>query len=144
IELDQNHVQALNFLAYTYAELNQNLEEAEELARKALMLQPKDGYILDTLGWVLYKQDKIKESILTLETAYKLKSTESIIAEHLGDAYYRYDLLEKARQMYLKAVDFEKDKSKVQKIKDKIAVIENTKPFPNDADQRRPASSDSP
>jgi len=124
LEVDPNHIQALNHLAYTYAEHNQNLDEAERLARKALGFQPKDGYILDTLGWVLFKQHRVKESIPMLEAAYRAKSTESIIAEHLGDAYYEYELVSKARKMYLKAVDSETDEKKVKQIRDKIASID--------------------
>lgn len=139
IDIDTNHVQALNYLAYTFAELNQNLEEAESLARKALGFEPKDGYVLDTLGWVLFKQGKVTEAIPLLEAAHKAKSTESIIAEHLGDAYYKYELVEKARKMYQKAVEIEVDGNKIEKIRKKIAGIDNKLESPN-AETRQPAS----
>src|SRR5690606_18490900 len=70
LALNPNHVQGLNYLAYTWAERGENLKEAEELARKALKLEPKDGYIMDTLGWVLFKQGQIEESIKMLEAAF--------------------------------------------------------------------------
>lgn len=143
IELDPNHVQALNFLAYTYAELNENLGVAEELARRALSFQPKDGYILDTLGWILYKQNKIPEAIKQLELAYKLKSTEGIIAEHLGDAYYRHELVEKARKMYERAIEVETDGEKIDKIRKKIVAIDN-KIDTLLREERRPASTAEP
>lgn len=140
LAVDPNHVQALNYLAYTYAEHNQNLDEAEMLARKALTFQPKDGYILDTLGWILFKQDRVKEAIPMLEAAYREKSTESIIAEHLGDAYYKYELVDKARKMYLKAVDSETDERKIQEIRDKIVSIDQQLQN-RQTDVRTPASS---
>jgi Tfp pilus assembly protein PilF len=77
----------MSYLAFTMAEMNQNLGEAEGLARRAFELAPKDGYVLDTLGWVLYKQKKFTESIKVLEKAYEYLPTASIIAQHLAEAH---------------------------------------------------------
>ena len=123
IALNENHVQALNYLAYVYAEGTRNLEAAEKLARKALTLQPGDGYIMDTLGWVLFKQDKVVEAIQVLEKAHSKERAESIIAEHLGDAYFRNKLPRKAKEMYLKAVGLEKNGKTKEKIQNKISSI---------------------
>lgn len=125
ISVDNEHVQALNYLAYTYAELGLELEYAEQLASKALRLQPDDGYIMDTLGWVLFKQGRTKEAITYLEAAYKINSEESIIAEHLGDAYYKFQLTEKAKQMYTRAAKVETDEKKSNQILQKLSEISN-------------------
>ncbi len=136
LEIDENHVQALNFLAYTYAEMSRDLPTAEEMARKALNLQPSDGYILDTMGWVLYKQGRYQEAVRYLESAYQMKSSESVIAEHLGDVYYRMQLVEKARSMYRHALENEQDAKKVEEIRNKLAATES----PVDSNGRGPAS----
>ncbi|MCB0340893.1 MAG: DUF2225 domain-containing protein [Pseudobdellovibrionaceae bacterium] len=135
LDIDAEHVQALNYLAYTYADLGIHLDQAEELVRRALTLKPDDGYILDTLGWVLYKQGQTQEAIKYLEAAYKHKSSESVVAEHLGDAYYRFELTEKAKSMYIKAAEVELDSDKKNKIEEKISVIEQEESY-----KRRPAS----
>ncbi|WP_415061263.1 tetratricopeptide repeat protein [Bdellovibrio sp.] len=124
LEIDPNHVQGMNYLAFTWAEMGMYLPDAEKLARRALELEPKDGYVLDTLGWILYKQNKYTESIKFLEAAHKYQSTVSIIAEHLGDAYYKQAMVDKAKKMYRKAVDLETDKKKVEEIRSKIFAIE--------------------
>ncbi len=124
LELDPNHVQGLNYLAFTWAELNQNLPDAEKLARRAMELEPQDGYVLDTLGWILYKQSKFTEAVKFLEAAHKFQGTVSVIAEHLGDAYYKQSMVDKAKKMYRKAADLESDKHKVQEIRNKITAIE--------------------
>ena len=134
LEIDEQHVQALNYLAYTYAEKGDQLSLAEELAFKALGASPDDGYILDTVGWVLFKQGRYEEAIKYLEAAYKNVSTESIIAEHLGDAYFRFELMDKAMKMYLKAVSVAEDEGRIRAIQTKITTIERQK------DLRRPAS----
>lgn len=137
LSVDQNHVQALNYLAYTYAEENIELDVAETLVRRALELTPNDGFIMDTLGWVLYKKGKFKGAVAVLEEAFRLKSTESIIAEHLGDAYYKYQLPNKAREMYVKAVAVGTENSNIQKLRNKIVSIDSQV----DRARRMPASS---
>ena len=124
IEIDKNHVEGLNYLAYLYADKTKNLETAEKLARRALSLRPNDGFILDTLGWVLYKQNKMDEAVRTLERAHSIEGAESIIAEHLGDVYFKVELPQKARDMYRKAAENEKNETTVRKIRAKIDTIE--------------------
>jgi tetratricopeptide (TPR) repeat protein len=132
--LDSDHVQALNYLAYTFAEQGKNLAEA--MSRKAMTLQPNDPFILDTVGWVLFKEGRIEDAIQYLETAFRYKSDESVIAEHLGDAYYVFELTDKAKEMYRKAAASENDPEKATKIRAKIMSVDAR---PHD---RRPASAD--
>ncbi|MCC6137353.1 MAG: tetratricopeptide repeat protein [Bdellovibrionaceae bacterium] len=124
IVLDKNHVEGLNYLAYLYADKTKNLDVAEKLARRALTLRPNDGFILDTLGWVLYKQNKMNDAIKTLEKAHQLESNESIIAEHLGDVYFKIALPQKAREMYERAVLNEQNETNVKKLRTKIDTVE--------------------
>ena len=133
LEKEPMHVQALNYIAYTFAEEGKNLQEAEDFARKAAGLEPKDGYILDTLGWVLFKQGKVNEAIKYLETAHKVAPQVAIISEHLGDVYVNQAMIEKARQMYKKAIESETEKDKVDTLQSKITSLDP------DA-QRSPAS----
>ena len=73
------------------------------MAERALELQPNDGYILDTIGWIHFKKGEVEEAIKFLEAAHKAKSDEAIIAEHLGDAYLRHQMWQKAQKMYQSA-----------------------------------------
>jgi Tfp pilus assembly protein PilF len=137
LKLNQDHVQAMNYLAYTYAELGTELTDAEQLARKALKIKPNDAYIKDTLGWILYKQGKLKEAVLTLENAHQMNPEESVIAEHLGDAYYQYQLFTKAKDMYERAARVEKNEDNVKKLETKI---DHLKKMLTDTYKRVPAS----
>tara|TARA_B110001454_G_scaffold218991_1_gene249086 strand:+ start:132536 stop:134371 length:1836 start_codon:yes stop_codon:yes gene_type:complete len=125
IELDPNHSQGLNYLAFTWAEMDKNMDEAEKLARRAVTLDPEDGYILDTLGWILFKRGNKKEALKFLEAASKFQPTVGIIAEHLGDIYRDLSMVEKAKSMYKKAFDLEIDKKKAKELEQKILAIEN-------------------
>lgn len=135
IELDPKHTQAFNYLAYTYAEEASNLSEAETLARKAHQLAPEDPFVMDTLGWVLFKQGRFKEAIPWLESAQTQQPAESVIADHLGDAYIQHRLPEKAKQMYQRAMELEQDREKQKKIESKLTSIESS-----NLDPRFPAS----
>lgn len=139
IDMDPNHVQGLNYLAFTYAETGANLDEAEGLVRKALEIEPKDGFILDTLGWILYKKGSFTDSVKVLESAHKFQPAESIIAEHLGDAYNKVQMMEKARGMYEKAAILESDVRKVRDIRTKITILEQQQMKVGGSD-RKPAS----
>lgn len=135
LRLNPNHVQGLNYLAYMWADQNENLEEAEIFARKALKLEPQDGYIMDTLGWVLFKRGRVDEALRILEVAFKSQPTVSIIAEHLGDVYHKKTLVDKALGMYNKALNLESDPKRIDEIRAKISMIDQQRSL-----ERMPAS----
>src|SRR5690625_6906491 len=74
---DPNNASALNALGYIMANNNQNLEEAEQLIRKALALVPDEPAIMDSMGWVLYRQGHPEAALPYLQNAMALdrKST---------------------------------------------------------------------
>ncbi len=125
LEIDPDHVQSLNYLAYTFAETNQNLDEAEVFAKKALRLAPNDPYILDTVGWIYFKKGNLKEAQKHIEAAYRQKPDEAVIVEHLGDIYVRTESWNRAAAMYHQAQLLESDDKKARAIRDKLAAIQN-------------------
>ncbi|MCB9533815.1 MAG: hypothetical protein H6698_05785 [Myxococcales bacterium] len=85
IELDDANYDALNFVGYTWAEAGTNLEEAEAHIRRALFIRGEDGNILDSLGWVLFRQGRLDEAIEIQRRAVVLEDTSAVIWDHLGD-----------------------------------------------------------
>jgi len=122
IEIDPSHAEALNYLGYTYADLGKNLDEAEILIKKAMKYKPNDGYIMDSLGWVYYKQGLFDKALEFLEEAGKLVSDDPTILEHLGDAYQKINAHRKALKYYNKAL--ENKKSDKEPLERKIELIE--------------------
>jgi putative PEP-CTERM system TPR-repeat lipoprotein len=125
LEIDPDHVQALNYLAYTYAEIGQNLKEAEVMVKKALRLAPNDPYIMDTLGWVYYKNGDFKEAQKYIEKAYRQKPDEAVIVEHMGDLYVKTENWSRAAAMYQQAQILETDKKRASNIREKLAAVQN-------------------
>jgi tetratricopeptide (TPR) repeat protein len=136
LELNPDHVQALNYLAYSLAEMNTDLDKALAMAEKAVALQPRDAYIRDTHGWVLYRMGRFEDAVKILELAHKTKPEESIIAEHLGDAYYQVQAVTKARSMYERALALEKDDGNKSKLRAKLDSMQRDR----SVESRIPAS----
>jgi tetratricopeptide (TPR) repeat protein len=82
---DNHH--AYNALGYSLADRNVRLDEAFELIDKALKMAPGDPYIMDSMGWVLFRMGKLKEAEQSLRQAYALRG-DAEIAVHLGEVLW--------------------------------------------------------
>lgn len=102
IALKPEHAHALNALGYSYADRNIRLDEAEKLIAKALVLAPEDPFILDSMGWVRFRQGKLPEALKTLEYAYGLKADPEIAA-HLGEVLWALGRKDDARRLLKEA-----------------------------------------
>jgi tetratricopeptide (TPR) repeat protein len=89
LELNPDQPLVLNYLGYSWVDKGLNLEEAFKMLRRAVDLQPNDGYIVDSLGWAHYKLGQYQEAAQTLEKAIDLKPADPVLNDHLGDAYWR-------------------------------------------------------
>ena len=98
LELKPDHAHALNALGYSLADRNQRLDEAHDLITRALNLNPDDAFIMDSMGWVLYRQGKLDEALQTLERAYSLKADPEIAA-HLGEVLWQLGRRDEARRI---------------------------------------------
>lgn len=85
--LKPDHAHALNALGYSFADRNVRLAEAQELIARAIVLAPNDPFIMDSLGWVLFRQGKQQEALAVLEKAYGLRADPEIAA-HLGEVLW--------------------------------------------------------
>lgn len=87
IDIQPDHAHAYNALGYTLADRNTRLPEARKLIEKALELSPQDGYIIDSLGWVLFRMGELREAIVQLRRAFELRP-EAEVGAHLGEALW--------------------------------------------------------
>ncbi|MEI8332939.1 MAG: tetratricopeptide repeat protein [Chloroflexota bacterium] len=85
------------------------LDEAEELIKKALQLKPGNAYIIDSLGWVYFRQNKLERAIELLMEAVRLQPDDVAISEHLGDAYVRNGQFKEALDIYQKTLKLNPD-----------------------------------
>jgi tetratricopeptide (TPR) repeat protein len=87
IVLKPDSAQAYNALGYSFADRNMRLEEAAQLIDKALSLAPDDPFILDSKGWLLFRQGKSVAALETLQKAYAQKA-DAEIAAHIGEVLW--------------------------------------------------------
>jgi len=103
LAIDSNHVQALNALGYTLADTTNRYQEAYDLIKKAYQLRPEDYYILDSMGWVLYKMGKYQEALSYLQKAQGRKNDPEIAA-HLGEILWVSGKKELAKKVWEEAL----------------------------------------
>jgi Flp pilus assembly protein TadD len=120
IELNPQNAQALNYLGYTYAESGRNLDEAERLIKRALVVEPEDGFYVDSLGWVYYQKGEYKKAVEELERAVNITNNDPTITEHLGDAYRKMGKLKEASRQYDDALKKSQETDQQSRLKDKI------------------------
>ena len=87
IVLKPDSAQAYNALGYSLADRNLRLDEAAQLIDKALSLTPDDPFILDSKGWVLFRQGKPAAALEALQKAY-VQKPDAEIAAHIGEVLW--------------------------------------------------------
>ena len=98
LKLKPDHAHALNALGYSLADRNIRLDEANDLVTRAVALAPGDPFIMDSLGWVQFRQGKLAEALKTLEKAYAIKADPEIAA-HLGEVLWTLGRKEDAARL---------------------------------------------
>jgi tetratricopeptide (TPR) repeat protein len=87
IRRDPDNATALNALGYTLANRTDRFAEARALIEKALRLSPNEPAILDSLGWVLYRQGEYEQALQYLTRAYAA-FPDPEVAAHLGEVMW--------------------------------------------------------
>jgi tetratricopeptide (TPR) repeat protein len=98
VERWPNSALSLNALGYTLADHTDRTDEAEKLIRKALRYDPQSPAIIDSLGWVLYKQGNYEEALEQLKIAYS-RFPDPEVASHLIDVLSELDRHEEALEL---------------------------------------------
>lgn len=104
LELNPDHPQVLNYLGYTMVEKHINLDEALEMIERAVAAQPESGYIVDSLGWVLYRLGRYDEAVEHMERAAELMPTDPVVNDHLGDVFWAVGRRVEARFQWKRAL----------------------------------------
>ncbi len=120
LELRPDQPQVLNYLAYSWVDQGINIEKARKMLERAVELRPYDGYIIDSLGWALYRIGDMPKAVEYLEKAVLLQTNDWAINDHLGDAYWAVGRKYEARFQWRHALSLKPDQKRVAAIKAKI------------------------
>ncbi|CCM74620.1 tetratricopeptide repeat protein [Rhizobium mesoamericanum] len=121
LELNPDQPQVLNYLGYSWIDMNRNLDEGLAMIKKAVDLRPDDGYIIDSLGWAYFRLNRFDDAVRELEKAAQIKAGDATINDHLGDAYWRVGRKLEAVYQWNRALGSDPEASEIPKIKEKIA-----------------------
>ncbi|MCW2286596.1 tetratricopeptide (TPR) repeat protein [Rhodoblastus acidophilus] len=121
LELYPEQPLVLNYLGYSWVDQGVHLDEAFKMLRRAVELQPEDGYIVDSLGWAHYRLGHYDDAVKLLERAIELKPGDPTINDHLGDAYWQAGRKLDAQFQWNHARDLNPEPDDLPKILGKIA-----------------------
>ena len=107
LKLSPDYHNAMNYLGYMWADINQNLDEAAKLIIKANELDTDNAAYIDSLGWLYFRQGKYDMALTELLKASELTQDEpdSTIFEHIGDTQHKLGATQKAKDAWQKALD---------------------------------------
>ena len=104
LEFEPEQPYVLNYLGYSWIDRGRHLKRAKEMIEKAVKLRPNDGYIVDSMGWILYRLGDFEGAARELERAVELRPQDPIINDHLGDAYWKVERRQEARFQWRRAL----------------------------------------
>ncbi|MDV7270500.1 tetratricopeptide repeat protein [Thioclava sp. A2] len=106
LELSPGQPSVLNYLGYSYLEKHQNLDEALKMIEQAVAARPDSGYIVDSLGWALYRMGRYEEAAVQMERAVELEAIDPVVNDHLGDVYWAVGRKREAEFQWRRALSF--------------------------------------
>ena len=118
---DPNNATALNALGYTLADQTDRFDEAYKLIARALELDPDEPAILDSMGWVLYRQGEFERAIEYLTRAYA-NFPDPEVAAHLGEVLWVKGDTEAALQIWRGALLKDPDHPVLQETLQRLGV----------------------
>ncbi|MBC7952045.1 MAG: tetratricopeptide repeat protein [Rhodospirillaceae bacterium] len=120
LELKPDQPDVLNYLGYTWVDRGLNLDKARAMIEKAVSLRPKDGAIVDSLGWALYRLGEYQSAVKALERAIELRPEDPTINDHLGDAYFQVGRFAEATFQWKRALSLDPEPEQIEPVQKKI------------------------
>ncbi|NCT41545.1 MAG: tetratricopeptide repeat protein [Alphaproteobacteria bacterium] len=137
IEFQPDNPFVLNYLGYSWADQGLNLEKSKKMIERAVRLRPQDGYITDSLGWVLYRVGEYEAAVPHLERAVELLPYDPTVNDHLGDAYWKVGRRLEARFQWERTRNHTDDPALIDQIADKMQNgLDQPTPVSKEADAK--------
>ncbi|WP_270727453.1 tetratricopeptide repeat protein [Shimia sp. Alg240-R146] len=106
LELNPEQPQVLNYLGYSLVEKQIKLDEALDMIERAVAARPDSGYIVDSLGWVLFRLGRYDEAVIQMERAAELMPVDPVVNDHLGDSFWAVGRKLEAQFQWRRALSF--------------------------------------
>lgn len=110
LRLDSNNHNVMNNYAYYLSIRGEQLEYAEELARKAISFEPENAAYLDTAGWIYFKLGEYDQALEYITRSVETGDASAEVYEHLGDVYEALEEIDDAVRWWNKALELDSDR----------------------------------
>ncbi|HEY4162212.1 MAG TPA: tetratricopeptide repeat protein [Dongiaceae bacterium] len=120
LKLSPDQPYVLNYLAYTWVDKREHLDQALKMLEKAVDERPEEGFIVDSLGWAYYQLGNYDKAVGYLERAVELQPEDPTLNDHLGDVYWQVGRKAEARFQWNRALNFKPDPDQIGLIEGKI------------------------
>jgi tetratricopeptide (TPR) repeat protein len=127
LQMDSNNSMTLNYLGYMLADRNTHLEEALNLIKRAVELDPQNGAYLDSLGWVYFRLGNYDQAEENLRRAADKTPNDATVQDHLGELYAKTGKLkmaavhwERALMEWNRSVPADVDQQDVARVQKKL------------------------
>jgi tetratricopeptide (TPR) repeat protein len=107
LKRNPDNASALNYIGYMYADRTLRLQESLEMIQRACILEPENGYFVDSLGWVYFRLGEMERAEAELRRALTLADDDPVIFEHLGDVLAARGRQGEAADAYRRSLDMD-------------------------------------
>ena len=108
LEVSPDQAYVINYLAYSWIEQGVKINKSLEMLEKANKIKSNDPYIIDSLGWALFKLKRYEESKEYLQLAVRLLPADPIVNDHYGDVLWKNGNVIQARYYWNYVLNLEK------------------------------------
>ena len=122
LSADPDQAYVINYLAYSWIEKGIKIEKSLNMLEKANKLKSNDPFIIDSLGWALFKLERYKESKKYLQLAVRLMPGDPIVNDHYGDVLWKNGNQLQARYYWNYVLNLKKTEENLKKIIDKKLI----------------------
>jgi tetratricopeptide (TPR) repeat protein len=130
LKLRPDDPEILNYLGFAWADRGENLKQALNLLQKATLLDPQNGAVVDSLGWVHYRLGDYHQAVHELELAAALDAADPEVNDHLGDAYWRVGRRLEARYQWRRVLSLSPNPAQRTSVETKLVDGLQASPAP--------------
>ena len=121
LEASPDQAYVINYLAYSWLEQGIKIEQSLKMLKRANKLKTNDPYIIDSLGWALYKLGKYKDSKKYLQNAVELLPADPTVNDHYGDVLWKNGNTIQARYYWNYVLNLEETEKMIKEsVKNKL------------------------
>jgi tetratricopeptide (TPR) repeat protein len=124
LNLSPNQPYVLNYLGYTWALHGQNLGQARSMLQQAAGLDPNEGAIIDSLGFVNLREGNTADALKLLTQAVEMSPDDAEVNAHLGDAFFAAGEKLQADYQWQRALGLKPDPKLQAEIEGKLKQVQ--------------------